>query len=487
MKQFELIRMERGEEKERFPITGEQAVIGRSTDATICLDGKTVSRKHIRLWTDGNVVSLEDLGSRNGFKINGIRVRSGNLHMGDMLDVGQYIFILSDSENSHKSAKASSSKTAAPAAATGPPRYQAAEFRNDETRNKAALAVAGKLQPYLLDIDTLVAKMGMAVLQSVPAQRSFLLARRPGQTALTVLGMQSGKSGGKGPSLDRNTIDTVDSDGGGIIGGDMAESGDQFGRTGPTGVLCVPLVGRKERFGVIYADSGFSPSRFVKSNLEDLKALGRAFGATLETAFQLEAQAMGTRNKGQAEAAEALARLLEHRVSESEMETRNAAIENIIENARAYARAEALEITALNAAAVIEETIGGLQSLAQQAGVQIQYEPAPRLVARADADALRTITKNLLHNAVESGGGEVSVRAVNDAKNCVIEVIDNGPGIPTERCVRFHADLAQADPKRGAGLGLATVHRLTQALNGTIEFQKRLKGGTHVRLTIPGT
>ncbi|MFP6583644.1 MAG: FHA domain-containing protein, partial [Candidatus Hydrogenedentota bacterium] len=78
--QYALAMVIGGDETQRWPIAVDEVTIGRSDKATVVVDGGTVSRQHARLWLEDGIVAVEDLGSRNGVKINGVRTRSGSLH-----------------------------------------------------------------------------------------------------------------------------------------------------------------------------------------------------------------------------------------------------------------------------------------------------------------------------------------------------------------------------------------------------------------------
>ena len=67
-----------------------QFAIGRSSDCQLSLDDPLVSRRHAVLVVRGDTVEVEDLGSRNGVLVNGVRVeKPTRLVDGDVLTVGQ--------------------------------------------------------------------------------------------------------------------------------------------------------------------------------------------------------------------------------------------------------------------------------------------------------------------------------------------------------------------------------------------------------------
>src|SRR5689334_8942026 len=82
-------------------LLGEQTILGRDSDCDITLDGRLVSRRHARIRRNGQVYTLEDLGSRNGTAVNG-QLLDGPclLRDGDQIElggVGRLTFVDSDS------------------------------------------------------------------------------------------------------------------------------------------------------------------------------------------------------------------------------------------------------------------------------------------------------------------------------------------------------------------------------------------------------
>jgi pSer/pThr/pTyr-binding forkhead associated (FHA) protein len=72
---------------ERFPIEGS-VTIGRS-DCDIVLDNDQVSRRHATVWTTEAGIEVEDLGSRNGTRVNSAEIQSRHpLEEGDIVEIG---------------------------------------------------------------------------------------------------------------------------------------------------------------------------------------------------------------------------------------------------------------------------------------------------------------------------------------------------------------------------------------------------------------
>jgi DNA-binding winged helix-turn-helix (wHTH) protein len=72
-----------------FPLIPGTNIIGREAAAGICLDSGSVSRRHARIVVADGDVRIEDLGSKNGTKVNGTSVREpAPLNDGDRLVVG---------------------------------------------------------------------------------------------------------------------------------------------------------------------------------------------------------------------------------------------------------------------------------------------------------------------------------------------------------------------------------------------------------------
>jgi pSer/pThr/pTyr-binding forkhead associated (FHA) protein len=63
-------------------------VVGRSPHSDFVVDDRTVSRRHAAIHREGYLWVLEDLGSRNGTRVNGRRIRRATLTPGDAIGFG---------------------------------------------------------------------------------------------------------------------------------------------------------------------------------------------------------------------------------------------------------------------------------------------------------------------------------------------------------------------------------------------------------------
>jgi signal transduction histidine kinase len=107
-----------------------------------------------------------------------------------------------------------------------------------------------------------------------------------------------------------------------------------------------------------------------------------------------------------------------------------------------------------------------------------------------DRRRLERIVANLVGNAVEHAGAGVRVRVGTVGGSTYIEVIDAGPGIPSDHLPHLFERFYKADPARssgGSGLGLAIAMENARLLGGDIEVRSELGVGTAFRLVLPVT
>ncbi|GMT99947.1 hypothetical protein KH5H1_40670 [Corallococcus caeni] len=119
----------------------------------------------------------------------------------------------------------------------------------------------------------------------------------------------------------------------------------------------------------------------------------------------------------------------------------------------------------------------------------IRLEPAVQagVVARADRDQLTQVLVNLVKNAEEAmtgKGGALRVRVKGTDADAIVEVEDEGPGIPLEHRARiFEPYFTTKDG--GTGLGLAIAARILQEHGGRLEVGGEPGQGARFSVVLP--
>lgn len=146
-----------------------------------------------------------------------------------------------------------------------------------------------------------------------------------------------------------------------------------------------------------------------------------------------------------------------------------------------------VDITALCAGVV-----RGLRKIAFEKNITVNFDTnSEQCMVTADYDKIYESVYNLVDNAIKytHDGGEVSVR-VKKGSECIIEVEDNGPGIPDseknnvfERFYRL--DDSRARDTGGTGLGLAISKEAIMLHNGTIKIIDAPQKGSIFIIELP--
>jgi two-component system sensor histidine kinase KdpD len=126
------------------------------------------------------------------------------------------------------------------------------------------------------------------------------------------------------------------------------------------------------------------------------------------------------------------------------------------------------------------------------AGREIKVEVAEKMpLARLDFTLLQQALSNLLLNAAvhTPAGTPVLLQARHEPAWLVLNVADNGPGLPPELLPRIFEKFFRAPnaPAGGSGLGLAIVKGFVEAQGGQISAANRPGGGAMFTLRIPQT
>lgn len=138
---------------------------------------------------------------------------------------------------------------------------------------------------------------------------------------------------------------------------------------------------------------------------------------------------------------------------------------------------------------LVEAAAGLLRSSEELRAVDVQIEGPPSLYARAEPGPLSQVVVNLLLNAGQAleGRGRVVVTLRSEGPEVIIDVVDDGPGIPAAALPRLFELFFTTKPAgKGTGLGLAVSRHLLSQVGGRLVAQNRTDGrGAHFSIGLP--
>jgi signal transduction histidine kinase len=143
------------------------------------------------------------------------------------------------------------------------------------------------------------------------------------------------------------------------------------------------------------------------------------------------------------------------------------------------------ERTKLEVASLVETVMDE----AAETGADAAVEHSERAVVDGDPIALKRLVTNLVDNALKFGSSARG-RVFAEAGMAVVEVDDDGPGVPEGEIERAFEPFQRLEGSRsretgGAGLGLAVVRAIARGHGGEVTLQNRAEGGLRARVTLP--
>ncbi|UCB42368.1 MAG: PAS domain S-box protein [Dehalococcoidales bacterium] len=151
-----------------------------------------------------------------------------------------------------------------------------------------------------------------------------------------------------------------------------------------------------------------------------------------------------------------------------------------------------LNCEALDVLPLLQRVGSDMAVVAKAAGQSLVLElPASLPRVWADEERLRQVVLNLLINASKftQEGGQIKLRAKGQDGSLVVEVKDNGPGIPEEDQGRlflpYHRQLSDREHLSGLGLGLALCKNIVELHGGDIWVDSEAGKGSTFGFSIP--
>jgi two-component system OmpR family sensor kinase len=149
-----------------------------------------------------------------------------------------------------------------------------------------------------------------------------------------------------------------------------------------------------------------------------------------------------------------------------------------------------LELEPVDVTAVVEAAVDAARAADPERPIDVDSQN-PLVVLGAES-RLRQVVDNLLTNARvhTPAATPVHVRLAAEDERSVLEISDEGPGVPAEEAEpifeRFHrVDRSRARSQGGVGLGLAIVRSVVEAHGGAVVYRPRPGGGSVFRVSLP--
>jgi len=167
--------------------------------------------------------------------------------------------------------------------------------------------------------------------------------------------------------------------------------------------------------------------------------------------------------------------------------------QKIVSNLLSFARKRAPERKPLSLNEIVQSVLSLIGYQLRVDGIQVRTELSSEIPAlHGDPHELQQVLVNLLTNAQQAirqagEGGEIVLRTLpTEHDSVVLEVEDNGPGIPESIRTKIFDPFFTTKPDgKGTGLGLTLVYGIVESHGGTIEIQPVPGGGARFRIGFP--
>jgi two-component system OmpR family sensor kinase len=190
----------------------------------------------------------------------------------------------------------------------------------------------------------------------------------------------------------------------------------------------------------------------------------------------------------------------EYREAIQMMNEQTQRLSRIVKDMFTLARADSgrypLDKRALYLNDLLEEVARAARLLAAEKNVALEIKNGVEAGFHGDEDLLRQMILNLVDNAIKHTppGGAVRLSLIEEPRDYMISVSDNGPGIPLDAQARVFERFYRADKARahsedgngpGAGLGLAIASWIAQAHAGSLQLTRSDHKGTTFTVRLP--
>jgi heavy metal sensor kinase len=204
------------------------------------------------------------------------------------------------------------------------------------------------------------------------------------------------------------------------------------------------------------------------------------------TILQLELEGMAQNHRSDAALGDQIGSALEetHRMSRI--------VESLLTISRLDAGEVKMDKSHLDLGELAASTAGEMKLLAEEKSLGLHLHAEPGVLVAGDRVRLQQVIVNLIDNSIKYTpvGGMIEIRVGGEGNCAVLQVSDNGLGIPAHALPHvferfYRADKARSRASGGAGLGLSIVKAICAAHNGEIKVSSQEGRGSSFRVELP--
>jgi len=204
------------------------------------------------------------------------------------------------------------------------------------------------------------------------------------------------------------------------------------------------------------------------------------------TVLQLELEGIAQNHRWDASLRDQIGSALEetHRMSRM--------VESLLAISRLDAGEAKMDKTRLDLGELVASTADEMRLLAEEKSIGLRTHVATGIQVEGDRTRLQQVIVNLIDNAIKytQQGGKVEISVGGEGNTAVLEVSDNGPGIPSHALPHvferfYRTDKARSRASGGAGLGLSIVKAICAAHNAEVKVSSQEGRGSRFRVELP--
>jgi Nif-specific regulatory protein len=292
-----------------FPLNEVEISIGRERSNQFWINDIAVSRRHSMIKREGDQFKLSDLGSSNGTRVNGVPIKERQLDHGDLIALGDSLFLFLMHEESDSAPALSSvemDEAGLDSESTILLKIDEALYLNPE-KVLAALPPSARLAHDLnallkissavnsiRDLEALQQQLLKLIFEVIPAQRGAILLVKEGQKDFeSVFGWDRLTGADLPVQVSHTIVNKVLAEGVAVLSSDLADSeafnvAESLRASQTRSLLAVPLAVFTKISGVLYLDTSEVAARFDESHLQLATAIASIAAVAIANARNVE-------------------------------------------------------------------------------------------------------------------------------------------------------------------------------------------------------